>query len=103
METVPLWKVVEMLTEVSSQRPLPREAAFSLQHAEAALKTDTKVAHAVYDELKTLPFLTDYLSTKVADVIPEAPEDIWILLPKDRLPLDESQVQAVLDVLAKHK
>ncbi len=102
METVPLWKVVAMLTEVSSQRPLPREAAFALQHAEAALKTEPKVAAAIYEDLKKLPFLTDYLSTKAADMVPQAPEDVWLLLPKDRLPLDETQVQAVLDVVTKN-
>jgi DNA-directed RNA polymerase subunit F len=103
MEAVPNWKVMSMLEDVSSKRPLPREAGFALQHAEAAMKTEPNVAQSIFDKLKELPFLTETLAAKITDIMPEGPEEVWLLLPKDRLPLDEAQVQAVLDILAKHR
>jgi DNA-directed RNA polymerase subunit F len=103
MEPVPLWKVKDMLTDVSSERPLPREATFSLQHAEAAMKCEPTVSRALYKKLKELPFLTESLAAKIVDIMPETPEEVWLLLPKDRLPLDETQVHQVMDVLAEHR
>lgn len=102
-EPVPLWRVRDMLAEVSSERPLPREAASALQHAELVKKIEPEVASAVYGEVKALPYVNETLAAKIVDILPETPEDVWLLLPKDSLPLDETQVKTILDTLAKHR
>ncbi|MCL4324095.1 MAG: hypothetical protein M1144_01305 [Candidatus Thermoplasmatota archaeon] len=102
-EPVALWRVKEMLTQVSTERTLQREGVSALQHADAAQKLEPEVAKKLAEELKTLPFLSDSLTVKILDILPETPEEVWLLFPKDSLPLDEAQIKTVLETLAKHR
>ncbi len=102
-DPVPLFKVKEMLTEVSTERTLQREGVSALQHAEGAQKIEPPASKSLFEALKALPFLNDNLTVKIVDILPETPEEVWLLFPKDSLPLDETQVRTVLDTIAKHR
>ncbi len=102
-DPVPLFKVKEMLTEVSKERTLQREGVSALQHAEGAQKIEPTASQSLLEELRAFPFLNDNLTAKILDILPETTEEVWLLFPKDSLPLDETQVRTVLDTIAKHR
>lgn len=102
-EPVPLYRVKDMLTEVSSERPLQREATSALQHAESVQKIEPPVSKKLFEEIKALPYVNEALAAKIVDILPETPEEVWLLLPKDSLPLDEAQVKNILETIAKQR
>jgi DNA-directed RNA polymerase subunit F len=103
MEPVLLVDVKDLLTEAASKRTLPREAQLALQHAEASVKLETKETASLRKALLELPFLDPLLAAKLTDMMPQWPEEVRLLASRDRAPLDETQVQAILDVTAKFR
>jgi DNA-directed RNA polymerase subunit F len=102
-EPVPLSKVKELLTEEASHRTLPREAGLAHQHAELFARLTTEQTAKLMVELRTLPFVDATVAVKIADTLPQYPEEIRLLFSKERVALDEEQVNRLLEIVAKHR
>ena len=102
-EPVPLAKVKELLTEEAARRTLPREAGLALQHAEVFARLESEPTAKMIAELRTLPFVDAALAVKIADTLPQYPEEIRLLFSKERVALDEAQVARLLEVVAQHR
>lgn len=102
-ETIPLARVKDLLSEEAAKRTLSREAQLALAHAEASLKLTTKDTDGILTELRALPYLDPVLATKIADILPQWPEEVRLLASKDRTLLDEEQVKAILELTAKFR
>ncbi len=102
-EPVPLARVKQLLTEESTRRTLPREAALALQHAETFARLEADDATKLIAELRALPFVDASLATKIVDVLPQYPEEVRLLFSKERVVLDEEQVNRLLELTAQHR
>lgn len=102
-EPVSLARVKQLLSEEAARRTLPREAALALQHAETFARLEVADADRLLGELRALPFVDASLATKIADTLPQFPEEIRLLLSKERVVLDEEQVAKLLELTAQHR
>ena len=102
-EPVPLARVKQLLTEEATRRTLPREAALALQHAEQFARLEADDADKLIVELRALPFVDAGLATKIADTLPQYPEEIRLLFSKERVVLDEEQIARLLELTAQHR
>ena len=102
-EPVPLAKVKELLTEEAARRTLPREAALAHQHAELFAHLTVEQTAKLLAELRTLPYVDATVAVKIADVLPQYPEEIRLLFSKERVALDEEQVTRLLEIVAQHR
>ncbi|HTW39929.1 MAG TPA: RNA polymerase [Thermoplasmata archaeon] len=102
-EPIPLARVKELLTDEATHRTLPREAGLALQHAELFARLTTKATDELVTELRTLPFVDAAVAVKVADVMPQYPEEIRLLFSKERVVLDEAQIARLLEIVAQHR
>jgi len=102
-EPVPLARVKKLLAEEANRRTLPREAALALQHAETFARLEADDADKLITELRALPFVDSALATKIADVLPQYPEEIRLLFSKERVVLDEEQIARLLELTAQHR
>ena len=102
-EPVPLARVKQLLAEEANRRTLPREAALALAHAEGFAKLEAADADKLVAELRALPFVDAGLATKIADVLPQYPEEVRLLFSKERVPLDEEQIARLLEIVAHHR
>jgi DNA-directed RNA polymerase subunit F len=102
-EPVPLARVKDLLTEESTHRTLPREAGLALQHAELLVRLSSEQTDKLIAELRTLPFVDAAVAVKVADTLPQYPEEIRLLFSKERVTLDEAQVTRLLEIVAQYK
>ncbi len=102
-EPVPLANVKELLAQEAARRTLPREAALALQHAELFTRLTPEATAKLLEELRALPFLDAALAVKIADVLPQYPEEIRLLVSKERIPVDEAQIAQVLEIVAHHR
>ncbi len=102
-EPVPLATVKQLLATEAAQRTLPREAQLALQHAEAFARLSPEQTAKLLAELKTLPFVDASIAVKLADVLPQYPEEVRLLFAKERVFLDEAQVTRLLEIVAQHR
>jgi DNA-directed RNA polymerase subunit F len=102
-EPVPLSRVKEILTEEATRRTLPREASLALQHAELFARLEPEPTAKLIAELRTLPFVDAGIAIKIADTLPQYPEEIRLLFSKERVLLDEAQVTRLLEIVAQHR
>ena len=102
-EPVPLAKVRGLLTEEAARRTLPREATLAQQHADGFARLSIEDTQKLVGELKTLPFVDTSLAIKVADVLPQYPEEVRLLLSKERVVLDEAQLTKLLELVAQYR
>jgi len=102
-EPVPLAEVKRLLTEEAGRRTLPREAMLAQQHAELFARLEPEANRKLIEELRTLPFVDASLATKIADVLPQYPEEVRLLFSKERVVLDEAQIAKLLEIVAHHR
>ena len=102
-DPVPLARVKELLAEEATRRTLPREASLALQHAETFARLEPEATAKLIAELRTIPFVDAALAIKIADVLPQYPEEIRLLFSKERVALDEAQVTRLLEIVAQHR
>lgn len=102
-EPIPLARVKELLTEEAGRRTLPREATLAHQHAELFARLSSEATAKLIEELKSLPFVDTAVAVKIADFLPQYPEEIRLLFSKERVPLDEEQVARLLEIVSHHR
>jgi DNA-directed RNA polymerase subunit F len=102
-EPVPMSRVKHLLTEEAAHRTLPREAALALQHAEQFARLTPEATDKLIAELRTLPYVDAAVAVKIADVLPQYPEEIRLLFSKERMVLDEAQIARLLEIVAQHR
>jgi len=102
-EPVPLARVKELLADEATRRTLPREASLALQHAEAFARLDGETTGKMITDLRALPFVDAALAIKIADTLPQYPEEIRLLFSKERVTLDEAQVARLLEIVAHYR
>ena len=100
---MPLSEVKRLLTEESGRRTLPREATLAHQHSELFARLEPAATQALITELRTLPFVDLNLATKIADILPQYPEEVRLLFSKERVVLDEAQITGLLEIVAHHR
>jgi DNA-directed RNA polymerase subunit F len=102
-DPIPLARVKELLTDEATHRTLPREAGLALQHAELFARLPAKATDELVAELRTLPYVDATVAVKVADTLPQYPEEIRLLFSKERVVLDEAQITRLLEIVAQHR
>jgi DNA-directed RNA polymerase subunit F len=102
-DPVPLSDVRRMLTAEAAVRTLPREAMLAQQHSEGFARLEPAATSKLLADLRTLPFVDANLAVKLADIHPQWPEEIRLLFSKERVVLDEAQLNRLLEILAQHR
>ena len=102
-DPVPIARVKELLTEEAGRRTLPREAMLAQQHAEAFARLSVADTERLIEELRALPYIDTSAAIKLADVLPQYPEEVRLLFANERVLLDEAQLTRLLEIVAQYR
>lgn len=102
-EPVPLAEVKRRLTEEASRRTLPREAMLAQGHSESFARLPPEETTKLLASLRELPFVDAAMAVKLADLMPQYPEELRLLFSKERVLLDEPQLTKLLEILAQYR
>jgi DNA-directed RNA polymerase subunit F len=102
-DPIALANVKHLLTEEAGRRTLPREALLAQQHSELFTKLSVEDTKKLVEELRTLPYVDSALAVKLADVLPQYPEEVRLLFSKERVVLDEAQLTRLLETIAHYR
>jgi Uncharacterized protein conserved in archaea len=99
---VTLAEVKEILEAESAKREVSTQQRAALEHAQAVVKLSLEDTQKLIDEVNALEFTTDYISHKVADILPKYPEDIRAVFAKERITLSAEDIQQIIDIVVKY-
>jgi DNA-directed RNA polymerase subunit F len=100
---VTLAEVKELLEEEQKKRAeLTPEQKVSLDHASKVARLSAADAQKLLNDVKELGFVPETVAVKIADILPEYPEDVRALFAKERLILDKKQIEALLAAVKKY-
>ncbi|MHB1434998.1 MAG: RNA polymerase Rpb4 family protein [Thermoplasmata archaeon] len=102
-EPITIAQVKQLLTEEAALRTLPREATLAQAHAEMFARLTPEQAEKLVSALQELPSIDRSLAVKIADILPQYPEEIRLVMAKERAGFDEAAVTRVLEVVAQHR
>ena len=101
---VSLAEVKTMLSHAQETREeLTYEQKIALEHARRFSRLDEKTANAlIKDILAAYPQMEEKYAYRIADLLPQHPEDVMGILQKARLDLSEDDCEKILDIVDKH-
>ena len=102
-EALPLARVKALLAEEAGRRTLPREGMLAQQHADTFARLSVEQTDKLIAELRALPYMDAALAIKIADILPQYPEELRLLFSKERLLLDEAQLTQLLEIVAQYR
>ncbi|MDY0293275.1 MAG: hypothetical protein RBQ77_01705 [Candidatus Methanomethylophilaceae archaeon] len=99
---VSLAEVRDLLTAEGEKRELLVTQKASRDHAQAVCALSVEDAEALAKEVKVSPDITDAVAYKIADLLPQYPEDIRAILAKERLNLEPAKVEQIIQIVGKY-
>ena len=103
-DIVPITKVKEILSIRTEKIELGYEQGISLDYANKFSKMEVEDAEKAISELnEKIPRLKRENILKIVDIVPEDKRDVEVLFSKERLILDEEEINSILEIVAKYK
>ena len=99
---VTLAEVKELLMEESEKRELLASQRSALEHPQKVSYLSVEDTLSIVEEVKKLDKVTDRIAIKIADILPKYPNDVRAIFYKERVELTGSDIQEILDIVAKY-
>lgn len=71
----------------------------ALDHAQKTCSISKEQADAIVAAAMQLDFVTEPVAVKIADLLPEYPEDVRAIFSKERVVLEKEQIETVLEIV----
>ena len=109
---ISLAEIKDLLTAESEKRgenglefnPVQKAA---LMHAQALVVLDADQTEEIISEVIQLDFfqsksVPEYVAYRVADSLPKYPEEVRAIFSKERIPLENEDIDAIIEIVAKY-
>ena len=94
--------LLEAEAEIRGYDNLLQSQKAALDHAQTVCSISLEQANAIIDEVKQIDIVSDAVALKIADLLPQYPEDVRAIFSKERVTLDQAQIQQIIDTVQKH-
>ena len=92
----------KMLEEAAEERELTYEQNLALQHAQQFARIDPEKAKKMKEELLQIDGVNEYYATRIVDLLPTHPDDVRAIFATDKIVLQLSQMENILEVVRKY-
>ena len=92
----------KMLEEAAEERELTYEQNLALQHAQQFARIDPEKAKKMKEELLQIEGVNEYYATRIVDLLPTHPDDVRAIFATDKIVLQLSQMEAILEIVGKY-
>ncbi|HKZ63539.1 MAG TPA: RNA polymerase Rpb4 family protein [Thermoplasmata archaeon] len=87
--------------EERGRKDLSMEQRYALTHAQMFSKLDTEQTRKLIDELLQVEMMTPANAYKLADMLPNHPDDVRAVFAKERFSLSKEDVDLVVQIVGK--
>ena len=94
--------LLEAEAEIRGYDNLLQSQKAALDHSQTVCRISLEQANAIIDEVKQIDIVSDAVALKIADLLPQYPEDVRAIFSKERVTLDQAQIQQIIDIVQKH-
>lgn len=99
---VTLAEVRDLLAAEGEKRELLTSQKAALDHAQTVCTISLESAKALIEEVSQLEEVSDAIAVKIADLLPQYPEDVRAIFSKERIVLDNAKIDEIIDIVAKY-
>lgn len=99
---VTLAEVRDLLAAEGEKRELLTSQKVALDHAQTVCTISLESAKALIEEVSQLEEVSDAVAVKIADLLPQYPEDVRAIFSKERIVLDNAKIDEIIDIVAKY-
>ncbi len=99
---VPLAEVRDLLAAAAEERELLASQNAALTHAQAVCTISLDDAQKLIEEVSKLDDVTDAIAVKIADLLPQYPEDVRAIFQKERINLEKDQIDQIISIVEKY-
>ncbi len=97
----------EILEKIVEKRRKVAEVGFETRKTLHYLRTLSRLpaekAKELVKELLKLPFVTEVIAIKIADILPEIPDEVRLIYAKEGITVSPEEIQKILDIVEKYK
>ena len=95
-------EVHELILKEQEKRELTYEQKLVLQHCELLQRFDNRTAQKLIAELEKVERVSTPLAHKIAELLPNHPDDVRAIFSKERFTLDEKTIAWILATIQKY-
>ena len=92
----------KMLEKAAEERELTYEQNLALQHAQQFANIDPEKAKKMKEDLLQIEGVDEYYATKIVDMLPTHSDDVRAIFSTDRIVLQLSQMEDILEIVRKY-
>lgn len=97
-----LAEVKEILAQKQELGELTAEQKLAFEHTQRFARVDAKKAKKLVKELTELGFISEINAVKIADIMPNHPDDVRAIFAKERASIEKKDVEKILSVVEKY-
>lgn len=98
---ITLAEVRDLLTAENDKREILKSQKAAMEHARTVSKLTAEQANALAAEVGEISGISEFVAVKIADLLPQYPEDIRAILSKERVTLDAAKTEKVIEIVGK--
>lgn len=91
--------LLEAEVEVRGMENMLASQKASLDHAQKTCSISKEKADAIIAAVSGFDFVTEPVAVKIADLLPEYPEDVRAIFSKERVTLEPEQIESILEIV----
>lgn len=103
VKIVSLSEVKKILAKEEKERELSYEKKLALQHARDFAKLNPVQTKQLISELMKIERVSEEHAYKIADVMPEGPDDVRAVFAKERFNLESDEIKMIIEILEKYR
>ncbi|MGQ9788109.1 MAG: RNA polymerase Rpb4 family protein [Candidatus Hadarchaeaceae archaeon] len=99
---VTLAEVLSILEKVKKEGELEYWQRLTYDYAQKFAKFKSDEAQGLMEELLKMDKIKEHLATAIIDLMPETKEDLELIFSKERVKLDDDEINRVLELVKKY-
>lgn len=100
---ISLSEVKKLLAKEEQDRELSYEKKLALQHSRDFSKLTSTKSKELIAELLKIERVSDEHAYKIADILPEGPDDVRAIFAKERFNLEPEEVKQIIEIVDKYR
>ena len=99
---VTLAEVRDLLTEEHEKRDLLTSQKAAMEHARTVCSISIENAKELAKEIGEIEGVSEYAAVKIADLLPQYPEDVRAIFSKERIAIEPKTIEKIIEVVSKY-
>ena len=99
---ISLAEIRDLLTEENEKRELLTSQKAAMEHARSTSTLSVEKTKELIAEVSTVEGVTEYTAAKIADLVPQYPEDVRAIFSKERLAIETPTIDKIIEIVGKY-